>query len=114
MISHLRPKATIASRIDMALLSNRRPEMAPSGPSLASAMAVAAPIPRVPPVTKATLPAKFMVMPYNDAPAPCKDLNGTDDCAVSFLNQTEWPNFSRLVFKYFALWGLGRMWIGTC
>src|SRR5882672_9759662 len=61
MISQRRPSVMTALRVDLASLSKCRPTTATSAPSFASAMAVAAPIPLVPPVTRATLPERFIV-----------------------------------------------------
>src|ERR1051326_4859640 len=58
--SHRRPRPTTASRDARALSSRCRPTMATSAPSLARATAVAAPMPRVPPVTNAIFPDSFM------------------------------------------------------
>src|SRR5438128_1369546 len=55
-----RPMAVMASRVIIASLSSRRAAMAISAPSRARERAVAAPIPRVPPVTSAIFPDRFM------------------------------------------------------
>src|SRR3989442_13744798 len=49
----------IAARADFASSSKCRPTMPMFAPSFASAMAVEAPIPFVPPVTRATFPERF-------------------------------------------------------